>query len=57
MAAEARITWKPIGIEGPNAMSVGKRYHAPLRKTFLKVRESYSIVALYQEVKPVSGPS
>ncbi len=56
MAAEAGITCRSVGIEGPNAVSVGERYHAPLRKTCLKLQESYGIVPLNTYVEPVLGP-
>ncbi len=46
MAAEAGITCRPIEVEGPNAMSVGERYHAPLRKTFEKIQQTYGLEPL-----------
>ena len=50
MAAEAGISCRPVGVEGPNAMGVGERYHDPLRKTFLKLQKTYQMPALNQEV-------
>ncbi len=37
-AAEAGITYLPLAIEAPNAMSVGEQYHAPFQKTFLNLQ-------------------
>ncbi len=54
MAAEAGTTSRPVGIEAPNAMSVGEGCHAPLRKTFIKLKESYGIDPLAKEVETTS---
>lgn len=57
MAAEAGITCRPVGIEAPNAMGVGERYHAPLRKTFMKLQESYGMKPLDEMVEELPrGP-
>eukprot|EP00171_Calliarthron_tuberculosum_P001204 IDg1204t1 len=57
MAAEAGITCRPVGVEAPNAMSVGERYHAPLRKTFLKLQGTYGMKVLDEEMdEPPKGP-
>ena len=57
MAAEAGISCRPVGIEGAHAMGVGERYHAPLRKTFLKLQKTYQIPSLDTEVPEGSrGP-
>ena len=57
MAAEAGISCRPVGVEGAHAMGVGERYHAPLRKTFLKLQKTYQIPSLDTEVPEGSrGP-
>lgn len=56
MAAEAGITCRPVGVEAPHQMSVGERYHAPLRKTFLKLQETYGMPPLDEEIEPKRGP-
>jgi len=56
MAAEAGITCRPVGIEAPNAMSVGERYHAPLRQTFLKLQMTYGMKPMSEEVELPKGP-
>ena len=43
MCAEGGITFRPVGIERPHAMSIVERYHAPFRQTFLKMQETYGI--------------
>ena len=56
MAAEAGITRCPVAIEEPNDTSVGERYHAPLRKTFLKLQESYGVKPLSEGMEVRRGP-
>ncbi len=56
MAAEAAITCRTIGVEGPKAMSVGERYHAPLRKTFEKLQQTYVLEPLSEIVEVPRGP-
>ena len=43
IAAETVISVKPVGGGESHAMKVGERYHASLRKTFLKLQETYRI--------------
>ncbi len=57
VAAEAGITSRPVAIEKPNAMSLGERYHAPLRKTFFKLKETYGVKPLSEDMEVWRGPS